>query len=502
MKNAKLLVIDDEANILFTIKETLGSSDLEVITASSGREGIARFRDQMPHVVLVDVRLPDMTGLDVFRRIQQIDSKVPVIIMTAYSRTENAIEAIRLGAFEYLLKPIELKRLRQLIELALEISFKNHTRVVFEAGDQPDDDQLSADYIIGNTDVMQAVYKSIGRVAPQDVTVLLLGETGTGKELVARAIHQYSTRAAKPFLAVNCAALSESLLESELFGHERGAFTGADQRRIGKFEQVSGGTIFLDEIGDMTLSTQAKSLRLLQQQQFERLGGNATIQTDVRIIAATNKDLKAMVEKGEFRQDLYYRLSGFTIPLPPLRERAEDIPAIANHLLVRLGKQYGRESVYWTVDAMEALKNYSWPGNVRELSNAIQFACVNTVGDAICLDALPAECRNAKMDPHRPEVKTLGRAGTSEHEADPEIEHPEISSTEFPLLELQNYVRYLLTSGQIDLYRTLMQRVESILFDETLKFTSGKQQMAAELLGISRMTLRTKRKDSSASQEL
>ena len=263
MKNAKLLVIDDEANILFTIKETLGSSDLEVITASSGREGIARFRDQMPHVVLVDVRLPDMTGLDVFRRIQQIDSKVPVIIMTAYSRTENAIEAIRLGAFEYLLKPIELKRLRQLIELALEISFKNHTRVVFEAGDQPDDDQLSADYIIGNTDVMQAVYKSIGRVAPQDVTVLLLGETGTGKELVARAIHQYSTRAAKPFLAVNCAALSESLLESELFGHERGAFTGADQRRIGKFEQVSGGTIFLDEIGDMTLSTQAKSLRLL-----------------------------------------------------------------------------------------------------------------------------------------------------------------------------------------------------------------------------------------------
>jgi two-component system nitrogen regulation response regulator GlnG len=332
--------------------------------------------------------------------------------------------------------------------------------------------------------------------------VLLLGETGTGKELVARAIHQYSTRAAKPFLAVNCAALSESLLESELFGHERGAFTGADQRRIGKFEQVSGGTIFLDEIGDMTLSTQAKSLRLLQQQQFERLGGNATIQTDVRIIAATNKDLKAMVEKGEFRQDLYYRLSGFTIPLPPLRERAEDIPAIANHLLVRLGKQYGRESVYWTVDAMEALKNYSWPGNVRELSNAIQFACVNTVGDAICLDALPAECRNAKMDPHRPEVKTLGRAGTSEHEADPEIEHPEISSTEFPLLELQNYVRYLLTSGQIDLYRTLMQRVESILFDETLKFTSGKQQMAAELLGISRMTLRTKRKDSSASQEL
>ena len=337
---AKLLVIDDEANILFTIEQTLYSKDLSVITASTGREGIQRYRDEKPDAVLVDIRLPDMTGLDVFKQLHEIDAKVPVIIMTAYSRTDNAIEAMRSGAFEYLLKPGDLGRLRSLVEQAVEVSAMNHRLVRIDSGEPDAEEELAAEYIVGHSEVMQNLYKSIGRVAPQDVTVVLQGETGTGKELVARAIHQYSARSSKPFLAVNCAAISESLLESELFGHERRAFTGADQRRIGKFEQISGGTIFLDEIGDMSMSTQAKSLRLLQQQQFERLGGNTTIQTDVRIIAATNKDLKAMVERNEFRQDLYYRLSGFTIFLPPLRDRLDDVPAIAKHFLKDLARKF------------------------------------------------------------------------------------------------------------------------------------------------------------------
>lgn len=477
MSQSKLLVIDDEANIRFTIQETLGSSELQVITAGSGREGIQKFREETPSVVLVDVRMPDLTGLEVFRRIQEMDTKVPVILMTAYSRTDNAIEAMRNGAFEYLVKPIDLNRLRQLVGQALEVSSKNHTRVVFET-EHLDNPDLSSDYIIGDTQVMQSVYKAVGRVAPQDVNVLLLGETGTGKELVARAIHQYSARSTKPFLAVNCAALSESLLESELFGHERGAFTGADQRRIGKFEQVSGGTIFLDEIGDMTSSTQAKSLRLLQQQQFERLGGNTTIQTDVRIVAATNKDLRGMVERGEFRQDLFYRLSAFTISLPPLRERAADIPAISDHLLKRFSKQYGRGEMFWTEEAMESLMKYSWPGNVRELSNVVQYACVNTMGDAIYLDALPLEVRS--------------EGGIAKSLSDPTVPAEDFR-------EVRDFIASLLQSQKSDLYRTVMQRIEGILIEETLKHTGGNQQAAAERLGISRMTLRSKRKEGGGS---
>ncbi|MBU6386570.1 MAG: sigma-54-dependent transcriptional regulator [Pirellula sp.] len=470
---AKLLVIDDEANILFTIEQTLASENLHVLTANSGREGIQRFQQEQPDAVLVDVRLPDMTGLEVFKQLHQIDAKIPVIIMTAYSRTDNAIEAMRSGAFEYLLKPVDLGRLRSLVEQAIEVSAMNHKLVRLDTGQSETDEELGADYIVGNSEVMQTLYKSIGRVAPQDVTVLLQGETGTGKELVARAIHQYSSRSSKPFLAVNCAAISESLLESELFGHERGAFTGADQRRIGKFEQVSGGTIFLDEIGDMSLSTQAKSLRLLQQQQFERLGGNTTIQTDVRIIAATNKDLKSMVERDEFRQDLYYRLSGFTIVLPPLRERLDDVPAIANHFLKSISQKFARPALRWTDEALHAMKSYSWPGNVRELANAVQYAAVNTIGDAIYPSSLPAECLT-----------------------DYRIEN------ERDFHEVQAYVQRLLDIGESDIYRKVIQKTESILIDAALKHTSGNQQAAAERLGISRMTLRKKEREIEPDSEL
>lgn len=457
----KLLVIDDEPNILFTIQETLQSKKLQVLTASTAREGLAIFQREKPGVVLLDVRLPDMSGLDAFREINRQDPRIPVVIMTAYSRTDTAIEAMRTGAYEYLVKPVDLPKLRELVERAVEVSQMNHTPVLMEEGAISVESD-AADYIIGQSQPMQAVYKSIGRIAHQDVTVLILGESGVGKELVARAIYQYSQRADKPFLAVNCAALSESLLESELFGHERGAFTGADSRRIGKFEQVNGGTIFLDEIGDMSLSTQAKSLRLLQQQQFERLGGNTTIQTDVRIIAATNKDLAAMVEAGTFRQDLYYRLSGFTINVPPLRERPSDIPNIARYLLAHQGSRLGRPQMTWNAVALEILSKHSWPGNVRELSNAVQYAIVHTVGDLVTEDSLPESCRGGV------------KADSSE------------------LSEVVELVKQYLSDGQGDVYRRVMHKVEQAMLTTAYDFTSGNQQAAAELLGISRMTLRSK----------
>src|SRR5215469_6976370 len=276
----RLLVVDDEPNVLYSLQKSLRSDTLDVVTAKTGKEGIDRVVDAVPDAVIVDVRLPDMSGLDAYDRIRQIDPRLPVIVITAFARTETAIEAMRRGAFEYLLKPVDFRRLREVVARALEVSRLSRVPAVIseeELADSP------ADRIVGHAPSMQEVYKAIGRVAPQDVTVLILGESGTGKELVARSIYHYSRRSQGPFLAINCAALPETLLESELFGHERGAFTGADQRRIGKFEQVSGGTVFLDEIADMTSATQAKVLRLLQEQCFERMGGNETIQTDVRI---------------------------------------------------------------------------------------------------------------------------------------------------------------------------------------------------------------------------
>src|SRR5487761_1307740 len=355
----RLLVVDDEPNVLYSLQKSLTSSTLEVLTAKTGKEGVDRVVDSLPDAVIVDVRLPDMSGLDAYDRIRQIDPRLPVIVITAFAKTETAIEAMRRGAFEYLLKPVDFRRLREVVAKALEVSRLSHVPAVIndeEPGDSP------ADRIVGCAAAMQDVYKAIGRAAPQDVTVLILGESGTGKELVARSLYHYSRRSQGPFLAINCAAIPETLLESELFGHDRGAFTGADQRRIGKFEQVSGGTIFLDEIADMSSATQAKVLRLLQEQRFERVGANDTIQTDVRMIAATNKNLAELVEQGAFRQDLYYRLNGFMIQLPPLRERREDIPRLVDHFLRVFNLELGKNIRALTPESRRLLEAHPWPG--------------------------------------------------------------------------------------------------------------------------------------------
>ena len=336
------------------------------------------------------------------------------------------------------------------------------TPAVFGKNTETESENANSDPIIGRCPAMQDVYKAIGRCATQDVTVLVLGESGTGKELVARAIFQHSNRAGKPFLAINCAAIPEALLESELFGHEKGAFTGADRKRIGKFEQAGGGTLFLDEIGDMSPATQAKVLRVLQDQQFERVGGNETIQTDVRVVAATNQNLTALAAAGRFRQDLLYRLNSFTIDLPPLRDRGGDVALLLNHFLATANRSLGKNVRGIDSAAHAALEVHSWPGNVRELQNAIRYAVVHAIGDVMTLDCLPASVR--------------GQAATKSEGT----------------LDVHTLLADLLRIGSTDIYRQVTQAVDRALLTGILDHARGNQSQASELLGISRTTLRAK----------
>ncbi len=381
----RILVVDDEPADLHLVRRALEKQDHEVLTAENAQEGLQGLRQQRPDVVVLDIMLPDMSGLDLLKKIQGIDDRLPVVFVTSSSDSGTAIQAMKLGALDYLVKPINVAELRQIVSRAVEIRRLHDKPVQINLDTAAPD----SDSIIGRCGAMQEVYKAIGIVAGQDVTVLIRGESGTGKELVARALYQYSDRMQGPFLAVNCAAIPETLLESELFGHERGAFTGADRKRIGKFEQCDGGTLFLDEIGDMSPVLQSKLLRVLQDKRFERVGGNATIATDVRLIAATNRNLEKMVAEEEFRADLYYRLNGFTIHLPPLRERGEDLQLLVEHFR-RLGNRELHKQVREvSPEAHRLLREYPWPGNIRELQNAIRQALLKTSGPVLLPDFLP-----------------------------------------------------------------------------------------------------------------
>jgi nitrogen regulation protein NR(I) len=474
----RLLVVDDESNLLYALKKYLSTPALEVFTASTAQEGLRLVKETRPDAVILDVRLPDMSGLDAYDRIRSLDAQLPVIVITAFARSETAIEAMRRGAFEYLLKPVDYHELQRVVAKALEVRRLSHVPAVMEDGDAAQGD---ADRIVGQSPAMQELYKAIGRAAPQDVTVLVQGESGTGKELVARAIYHYSRRSRGPFLAINCAALPEALLESELFGHERGAFTGADQRRLGKFEQTSGGTIFLDEIGDMSMATQAKVLRLLQEQRFERVGANETIQTDVRVIAATNRNLATQVELGRFRQDLFYRLNGFTIQLPPLRERREDLPALTRHFLRILNRELGKNIRGLTPAVETLLAAHDWPGNVREFQSAIKYAMLHASGDILTPEDLPEVCR-------------LGDAGSvpPEPEIDPLIADAPPAGGDWDNLNLGPFVRELLNSHDGDIYRKVGAAVDRVVLNLVLQHVKGNQAQAAEYLGMSRTTLRSK----------
>src|SRR5216684_1165456 len=403
---ATLLLIDDDPDLLRDrVSHVLPAPAHRVEIAQTGAEGLERVAAACPDVILLDLRLPDQSGLDILRQLRRIDARIPVVMVTVARSSDSAIEAMRHGAYDYLLKPIDLQKLDRVISEALKVSrLMREPAVVAEM--RPDDD-LPGEAIVGCCPGLQEAYKAIGRVADQTVPVLITGESGTGKEMVARAIYQHGPRAKAPFLALNCAAIPDNLLESELFGHEKGAFTGADRRRIGKFEQTSGGTIFLDEIGDMPLALQAKILRLLQEQSFERVGGNETVRTDVRLIAATHHDLKADSVEGKFRADLYYRLSVFTIHLPPLRERGDDLPLLVRHYLRRFSRELGRDVKEVASDALKCLRGYSWPGNIRELQSVLKQALLRASGSVL----LPAFLPELSGQPPQPYPSPPGGEG-------------------------------------------------------------------------------------------
>src|SRR6266851_8758978 len=390
----KLLLIDDEVDVQYSFRRNFGPPEFELSTAASGEEGLKIIPRLKPDLVIMDVRMGGITGLETLRRIRQIDSKLLVILMTAYGTTQTAIEAMKLGAYDYLLKPFDVPKLKDLVNNALKAARDMKQVVSYQPLLETEDYELG---IIGRSEPMQQVFKLIGQLAASDATALISGENGTGKELVARAIYHHSTRSQQPFLAVNCAAIPETLLESELFGHERGAFTGATMLRIGKFEQCNHGTLFLDEIGDMTPATQTKILRVLQSGTFERVGGNQPLKADVRIIAATNKALEQAVAAKQFREDLFYRLNVVRIQIPPVRERREDIRLLVNYFLKKFAQAQNQRPKSISPEVIKILEQYHWPGNVRELENVIQRAIVVAKGDAILPNDLPLEILGAEQ---------------------------------------------------------------------------------------------------------
>src|SRR5580698_9505014 len=398
---SKLLLIDDEEDVRYSLQRIFDSPEVELASAPSGEEGLKIISKFKPDLVLMDVRMGGINGLETLRKIRVVNPKLLVILMTAYGTTQMAIEAMKLGAYDYLLKPFDAVKIKELIANALKAARDMKQVVSYQPLLESEDYELG---IVGRSEPMQQVFKLIGQVAASDATALITGESGTGKELVARAIYHHSDRAAQPFLAVNCAAIPEQLLESELFGHEKGAYTGATVQRIGKFEQCNKGTIFLDEIGDMTPATQTKILRVLQSGTFERVGGNAPIQVDVRVIAATNKPLEAAVAARQFREDLFYRLNVVRIPIPPLRERPDDIPLLVNYFLEKNARELKRPPKSVAASVIKTLEKFHWPGNVRELENAIRRAHVMAKSDAILVADLPPEISgqvtgNASMPP-------------------------------------------------------------------------------------------------------
>jgi len=386
IKPTKLvLVVDDESSVREVLSDIFADNGFNVKTAVNGQDALKKIDDLHPNVVFMDIRMPEMGGIEALEIINRRGSQIPIILMTAYGSTETTIEAMKLGAFDYLMKPLNIKEVMRVLEKAVEIKelIDDNTSVPEKAVGYKEDQ------MIGFSPIMQNVYKTIGRVANTSATVLIRGESGTGKELVAQAIHYNSVRKDRPFIKINCASIPENLLESELFGHERGAFTGAVGSKSGRFELANKGTLFLDEIGEMSAALQAKLLRVLQEKEFDRLGGTETIKVDVRIIAATNNDLEKSIEEGQFREDLFYRLNVVDIVLPPLRERKEDIPALLEHSVKCCNAEYDKAVTGFSNEATAMLKAYDWPGNVRELKNLCERAVLMSNGPVLTLEDLP-----------------------------------------------------------------------------------------------------------------
>ena len=472
---SKLLLIDDDKDVHYAFQRNFNEPEIELTTVSSGEEGLRIIPKLKPDLVILDNRMgTGMTGLETLRRIRHSDAKLLVILMTAYGTTQTAIEAMKLGAYDYLLKPFDVPKLKEVVLNALKAAreMREGTRYNFEPGGRPllQPEDLESE-IVGQSEPMREVFKLIGQFASTDTTVLITGESGTGKELVAKAIWQHSDRHGGPFVAVNCAAIPEQLLESELFGHERGAFTGAVNQRIGKFEQCKGGVIFLDEIGDMTPATQTKILRVLQARKFERVGGNASIDADVRVIAATNKALEQAVAAGQFREDLFYRLHGVHIHMPPLRDRKGDIPLLVKYFLHKLTGGPSAQLKSIASNAVRTLERYHWPGNVRELESVLRRVCVVAQGDVVLLKDLP------------PEVTGEGPSASP-------VLSAEATTGENGISDLVALARQLFQWARRDPKLKVIPAVERELVIQALKETGGNQVHASKLLGITRATLR------------
>ncbi|HZT80769.1 MAG TPA: sigma-54 dependent transcriptional regulator [Gemmataceae bacterium] len=456
MRKPRVLIIDDDPAVCYSFRRALEQGRFQVLMAPTAAAGVETFDAERPEVVVLDLNLPDGSGMEVFHAIRDRSPRCPVLFVTAHGSTDTALQAMKEGAFDYLIKPVDLDRLLLLLDRALETA-----RLMQPPGPLPSEG--GDDRIIGRSPLMQEMCKLIGLLAPQDVNVLITGESGTGKELVARALYHHSRRADRAFLAINCAALPEQLLESELFGHEQGAFTGAIRQRIGKFEQCRDGTLFLDEIGDMSLAVQAKMLRVLQDQRFERVGGNQTVETRVRLLAATNQNLDKLVAEGRFRADLYYRLRVATVRVPPLRDRREDVPELAHHFLFVTSRKVGRDLRGFSPEALACLQHYHWPGNVRELQSVVKEAAVRTRGHLVLPEYLPEHLGGRPAPP-------AGEDG----------------------LDMRRLLDALFREGETELYSRFLREVDRFLLSEVMARTQGNKLRASEMLGIDRKTLRQK----------
>lgn len=450
----QILIVDDEEHVRYSLRKLLKKPGFDIIEASNGLEALRKLDTGEPHLMLMDIEMPGMNGLDAIQKVKERYPSLPVIIITAYGTTERVIAAMKHGAFEYLEKPFDIDRLQYIVGEALEIRrlSKESTTTNVLAGIGP------ADTMIGESPAMKEVFKMIGRVAASDVSVLITGESGTGKELVAKAIHQFSDRSSKPFVAINCAAIPENLLESELFGHEKGAYTDAHQPKSGKFEQAEGGTLFLDEIGDMSLALQAKLLRVLQDNTFQRLGSNKTMRSTARIISATNKNLDSAISEGKFREDLFYRLKVIAINIPPLRVRREDIPVLTTYFLKRYSLEMKKNLPALPSESMDLLLGHNWPGNVRELENLIKRLILLSKANVITPDQIAAELDSGQKE-----------AAPPAHEKHPEAFNP----------------------GEAEgrLYELVIGKAEEELIRKTIAWCKGNLSKTSKVLGISRAML-------------
>jgi two-component system nitrogen regulation response regulator GlnG len=473
-------VVDDDAEIRYSLNRVLSSRSWQVLEAASGEQGVALVKKSPPDLVFLDVRMGGgMSGLEALQHIRAANPKQLVVLMTAFGTAQTAIEAMKFGAFDYVMKPFDPAKVLALADNALQAHADLRAVGDYKPTINADDYREG---IVGSAPVMQEVFKIIGQVTASDVTVMITGESGTGKELVARSIWKHSHRAGKPFIAVNCAAIPDNLIESELFGHEKGSFTGATGQRLGKFELCDGGTIFLDEIGDMALATQTKILRVLQAGEIQRVGGTETIRVDVRILAATNKDLEGMVRAKTFREDLYYRLNVVRIKMPPLRDRPGDIPSIVEFCLQTLVRQRKARASKLAPEAMGVLVRHRWPGNVRELENVIYRSAVIAQGDTILLKDLPADIRAEAGGP-------AGAAGGLPTATD------EPAGAAPPALTVGAALDFLLAElagGEAPVF----ERIERELLPRALKAADGDAAKAAKLLGLTKAAFQKRLKES------